>query len=232
MTGYGRPTEDRSRRRRWSALLLALAAATAAGRQPCRPGLSMSSRSITSGLARRRIRRLRNSGCRGKIPAVSAAIGEIAPDFVLHAADGAPLQLSGLRGCKVVLFFYPRDDSPVCTVQACAFRDAYEELTTAGAEVVGVSSDSAESHRRFAAKRALRFPIVSDPDGSVRRLYGASSSSPFGEAGRVTYLIDEEGSCATSSHPCSVPSSTYAAPARGCPISAETQPRAPDEQKT
>ena len=121
------------------------------------------------------------------------AIGEIAPDFVLPGADGAPLQLSGLRGRKVVLFFYPRDDSPVCTVQACAFRDAYEELTTAGAEVVGVSSDSAESHRRFAANRELPFPIVSDPDGAVRRLYGASSSLLFGKTGRVTYLIDEEG---------------------------------------
>ena len=79
------------------------------------------------------------------------------------------------------MFFYPRDDSPVCTVQACAFRDAYEELTNAGAEVVGVSSDSAESHRRFAANRELPFPSVSDPEGSVRRLYGASSSLLFGK---------------------------------------------------
>ena len=121
------------------------------------------------------------------------AVNEIAPDFVLPGADGTPLELSSLRGRKVVLFFYPRDDSPVCTVQACAFRDAYAELTTAGAEVVGVSSDSAESHRRFAANRELPFPIVSDPDGSVRRLYGASSSLLFGKTGRVTYLIDEEG---------------------------------------
>jgi peroxiredoxin Q/BCP len=124
---------------------------------------------------------------------MSAAVNQPAPDFVLPGADGTPLQLSALRGRKVVLFFYPRDDSPVCTVQACAFRDAYEELTTAGAEVVGVSSDSAESHRRFAAKRELPFPIVSDPDGSVRRLYGASSSRLLGKTGRVTYLIDEEG---------------------------------------
>ena len=121
------------------------------------------------------------------------AVNEIAPDFVLPGTDGTPLELSSLRGRKVVLFFYPRDDSPVCTVQACAFRDVYAELTTAGAEVVGVSSDSAESHRRFAANRELPFPIVSDPDGSVRRLYGASSSLLFGKTGRVTYLIDEEG---------------------------------------
>ena len=124
---------------------------------------------------------------------MSVTVDQTAPDFVLPAADGEPLQLSALRGRKVVLFFYPRDESPVCTVQACAFRDAYEELTTAGAEVIGVSSDSAESHRRFADRRELQFPIVSDPDGAVRRLYGASSSRLFGETGRVTYLIDEEG---------------------------------------
>ncbi len=124
---------------------------------------------------------------------MSAAVNQPAPDFVLPRADGTPLQLSALRGRKVVLFFYPRDDSPVCTVQACAFRDAYAELTTAGAEVVGVSSDSAESHRRFAANRELPFPIVSDPEGSVRRLYGANSSRLFGKTGRVTYLIDEQG---------------------------------------
>ena len=124
---------------------------------------------------------------------MSVAVSQTAPDFVLPGADGTPLELSSLRGRKVVLFFYPRDDSPVCTVQACAFRDAYAELTTAGAEVVGVSSDSAESHRRFAANRALPFPIVSDPDGAVRLLYGASSSLLFGKTGRVTYLIDEEG---------------------------------------
>ena len=124
---------------------------------------------------------------------MSVTVNQPAPDFVLPGADGKPLQLNALRGRKVVLFFYPRDDSPVCTVQACAFRDAYEELTTAGAEVVGVSSDSAESHRRFADRRELPFPILSDPDGAVRRLYGASSSRLFGETGRVTYLIDEEG---------------------------------------
>ena len=124
---------------------------------------------------------------------MSVAVSQTAPDFVLPGADGTPLELSSLRGRKVVLFFYPRDDSPVCTVQACAFRDAYAELTTAGAEVVGVSSDSAESHRRFAANRELPFPIVSDPDGAVRRLYGASSSLLFGKTGRVTYLVDEEG---------------------------------------
>ncbi len=124
---------------------------------------------------------------------MSVAVNQAAPDFLLPGTDGTPLQLSSLRGRKVVLFFYPRDNTRGCTAEACAFRDAYEELTTAGAEVVGISSDSVESHRRFAASRGLPFPIVSDRDGSVRRLYGASSALLFGMAGRVTYLIDEEG---------------------------------------
>ena len=124
---------------------------------------------------------------------MSVALNEPAPDFELSAADGTPFRLSALRGRKVVLFFYPRDQSPVCTVQACGFRDAYEELATAGAEVVGVSSDSPEEHRAFADRRALPFPIISDPDGAVRRRYGASSRLLLNRTGRVTYLIDERG---------------------------------------
>ncbi|MDD9986019.1 MAG: redoxin domain-containing protein [Spirochaetaceae bacterium] len=94
---------------------------------------------------------------------MNVAVDQPAPDFVLPRPGGTPLQLSALRGRKVVLFFYPRGDSPVCTVQWCAFRDAYEDVTTAVAEVVGVSSDSATSHRRFAAKRKLPFPILERP---------------------------------------------------------------------
>ena len=124
---------------------------------------------------------------------MSVANNEIAPDFVLSGLDGTPFRLSAVRGRKVVLFFYPRDDSPFCTVQACAFRDAYEELTSAGAEVVGVSSDSPEVHRKFAARRALPYPLLSDPDGAVCRRYGASWPLLFGVTGRVTYLIDENG---------------------------------------
>ncbi|MCY4378120.1 MAG: peroxiredoxin [Spirochaetaceae bacterium] len=124
---------------------------------------------------------------------MGVAVNQAAPDFVLPGTDGTPLQLSSLRGRKVVLFFYPRNNTRGCTAEACAFRDAYEELATAGAEVVGISSDSVESHRRFAASRGLPFPIVSDRDGSVRRLYGANSAVLLGMTGRVTYLIDEEG---------------------------------------
>ena len=124
---------------------------------------------------------------------MKVAVGDQAPDFTLPTAAGEPFRLGALRGRKVVLFFYPRNNTRGCTAEACAFRDAYEELTTAGAEVVGISSDSVESHGRFAASRGLPFPILSDRDGSVRRLYGASLAMLFGTTGRVTYLIDEEG---------------------------------------
>lgn len=124
---------------------------------------------------------------------MSVSLHQPAPDFELSTADGNLFRLSALRGRKVVLFFYPRDGSPGCTAQACAFRDAYEELVTAGAEVVGVSSDSLVAHRAFAARRSLPFPIVSDPGGTVRRRYGAGSRLLFNMPGRVTYLIDENG---------------------------------------
>ena len=124
---------------------------------------------------------------------VSVVLHQPAPDFELAAADGSLVRLSALRGRKVVLFFYPRDETPGCTAQACAFRDAYEELATAGVEVVGVSSDSQDSHRAFAARRSLPFPIVSDPGGTVRRRYGATARLLLNMPGRVTYLIDEDG---------------------------------------
>ena len=124
---------------------------------------------------------------------MSVSLHEQAPDFELTTADGTPLRLSSLRGRKVVLFFYPRDHTAGCTAQACAFRDIYEELVTAGAEVVGVSSDSPETHHGFAARHALPFPIASDPDGAVRRRYGASTRLLLNRTGRVTFLVDEQG---------------------------------------
>jgi peroxiredoxin Q/BCP len=91
----------------------------------------------------------------------------------------------------VVLFFYPKDDTPGCTKQACAFRDDYEEFGKLDAEVIGISSDSVESHKSFAAKYHLPFTLLSDEGGWVRRLYGVPNTfSLF--PGRVTYVIDEE----------------------------------------
>ena len=121
------------------------------------------------------------------------SVGDPAPDVTLSLHDGRSVRLADYRGTRaVVLFFYPKDDTPICTAEACAFRDAYEEFTSAGAEVVGVSSDSAESHAAFARRHRLPFPIVSDRDGAVRRLYGVPRTLGF-LPGRVTYVIDREG---------------------------------------
>ena len=115
-------------------------------------------------------------------------IGDKAPDFVLPAADGKDFSLSSLRGRKVVLFFYPMDESPGCTMQARGFRDHYDEFVAAGAEVVGINSGELASHERFAKHHSLPFPVLSDPGNKVRRLYGAFTG-PI--PGRVTYLLDE-----------------------------------------
>ncbi len=124
---------------------------------------------------------------------MKVTIGDQAPDFTLPGATGEPLRLSSLRGRKVVLFFYPRDGMPGCTAQACGLRDAYADFLAAGAQVVGISSDSVASHRRFAAAHALPFPILSDPGGALRRRYGATTAVSPLVPGRVTYLLDEHG---------------------------------------
>lgn len=121
---------------------------------------------------------------------MKVAVGDVAPDFVLETSHNDKLRLSSLRGRKVVLFFYPADASPGCTVQVCALRDVYEELAGHGAEVIGINGQTVESHQRFAESNALPFPIASDTDNAVRSLYGAFS---WRLPGRVTYLIDEEG---------------------------------------
>ena len=121
---------------------------------------------------------------------MAVSVGDEAPDFVLETTDNETLRLSALRGRKVVLFFYPADASPGCTIQVCALRDVYEELAGHGAEVVGINGQSVESHQRFADNHAVPFPIASDADNAVRRLYGAFS---WRLPGRVTYLIDEDG---------------------------------------
>jgi len=120
-------------------------------------------------------------------------VGDPAPDLTLTTADGATIRLSDMRGHKaVVLFFYPKDGTPVCTQEACAFRDSYEAFRDAGAEVIGISADSEARHRAFAAKHSLPFPLVADTDGSVRRALGAPSILGV-VPGRTTYVIDKEG---------------------------------------
>lgn len=119
-------------------------------------------------------------------------VGDTAPDFTLTNQNGTSVTLSSFRGKPVVLYFYPKDDTPGCTVESCAFRDQYEVFKSAGAEVIGVSADSNESHQKFAAKYQLPFTLLSDKGDSVRNLYGAKAM--FGLfPGRITYVIDASG---------------------------------------
>jgi peroxiredoxin Q/BCP len=125
--------------------------------------------------------------------ATAIRVGDPAPDFTLNTQAGTPVTLSAYRGDKVVvLFFYPRDDSFGCTREACAFRDSFSDFVDAGAEVIGVSSDSVDSHGRFASKHNLPFQLAADPGGTVRAAYGVPSTLGV-LPGRVTYVIDREG---------------------------------------
>ena len=120
-------------------------------------------------------------------------VGDYAPNITLPDQSGEEVSLWDVIGkSAIVLYFYPKDDTPGCTTEACAFRDSYEIFKDAGAEVIGVSSDSADSHQRFAARHRLPFILLSDKDRAVRKLYGVSST--FGLLpGRVTYVIDKFG---------------------------------------
>jgi peroxiredoxin Q/BCP len=120
-------------------------------------------------------------------------VGDTAPDFTLPDQSGAMVTLRGFIGNKIiVLYFYPKDFSRGCTAEACAFRDSYDVFVQAGAQVLGVSSQSVDSHNRFAMVNKLPFVLLSDKDGKVRKLYGVPST--FGLLpGRVTYVIDKKG---------------------------------------
>ena len=119
--------------------------------------------------------------------------GDKAPDFTLPSQSGDQVRLYDRLGQRVVvLYFYPRDDTPGCTAEACAFRDSYEVFTGAGAEVIGVSSDSVDRHAAFAGKHELPFTLLSDKGGQVRKLYGAPTVLGM-VPGRVTYVIDRQG---------------------------------------
>lgn len=128
---------------------------------------------------------------------IGIQVGDQAPDFTLPTSDGKTVSLKDFLGQKtVVLYFYPEDEAPGCTVEACSFRDSYEDFKDAGAEVIGVSSDSVESHRQFAAHHKLPFILASDSDESLRKLYGVApeNAGEYGlQPGRVTYVIDKQG---------------------------------------
>jgi len=117
-------------------------------------------------------------------------IGDTAPDFTLLDQDGKQVSLSSLRGKKIVLFFYPKDFSLGCTKEACHFRDSYEDFIDIGAEVIGVSDDTVESHKRFRDAYLLPFTLLSDAGGEVRKIYGVTG---LFLPGRVTFVIDAGG---------------------------------------
>jgi len=122
----------------------------------------------------------------------SLAVNEAAPDFTLKDGNGADWRLSDHRGRVVVLLFYPGDETPVCTRQMCSVRDRWEDYRATGAEVVGISSDSIESHKKFAEHHELPLRLLSDSDRSVAKLYGAISLLP-GRVARSVFVIDANG---------------------------------------
>jgi peroxiredoxin Q/BCP len=124
--------------------------------------------------------------------------GDCAPEFALPNQEGCVITLSSLRGKSVVLYFYPKDDTPGCTREACAFRDFRPELEASGAVVLGVSADSVTKHRKFADKHGLPFSLLSDPDRSVIETYGVwKEKTLYGRTSmgieRTTFVIDAEG---------------------------------------
>jgi thioredoxin-dependent peroxiredoxin len=127
--------------------------------------------------------------------------GTPAPDFELTSDSGESVKLSALRGRPVVLYFYPKDDTPGCTTEACEFRDAYDVFRERGAEVLGVSPDDVTSHEKFKTKYELPFTLLADPDHEVAEKYGVWGEKKFAGKSykginRSTFIIDAEGNVA------------------------------------
>ena len=133
--------------------------------------------------------------------AISLKPGDPAPRFSGNTTDGKPVSLDDYRGRKLVLYFYPKDDTPGCTKQACSLRDHSAEIAAKGAAVLGVSTQDEASHQAFTRKFNLNFPLLADKDGAVGRAYGtlggkgvlAKLMTAVGMAERVTFIIDEQG---------------------------------------
>ena len=134
-------------------------------------------------------------------PEIVPAIGSLAPDFVLPADDNNTVRLSDLRGQRVVLYFYPKDDTPGCTTQACGFRDNYVEIAERNAVVFGISPDDVKSHVKFRTKFDLPFRLLADEEHAVAELYGVwGEKSMYGKTYfgiiRSHFVVDEEGKIA------------------------------------
>lgn len=118
-----------------------------------------------------------------------------APDFVLPDNNGNTHNLKDYKGKWVVLYFYPKDDTPGCTTEACSLRDARDDIAALGAEIIGISKDEASDHEKFKAKYSLNFTLLSDPEGKAIDAYGAWGKKMFGREGilRKTFIIDPDG---------------------------------------
>jgi peroxiredoxin Q/BCP len=121
--------------------------------------------------------------------------GKSAPDFTLASDSGEEVTLSSLRGKPVVLYFYPKDDTPGCTRQACGIRDAWGEFQRAGAEVFGISADTVASHEKFKTKYELPFPLLADPEHTLGESYGVAQEGKNSYE-RSTFVIDADGNVA------------------------------------
>jgi thioredoxin-dependent peroxiredoxin len=123
------------------------------------------------------------------------AVGARAPELVGSDAQGAPVRLSDVKGRPAIVYFYPKDETPGCTKQACALRDAFTQFESAGVTIFGVSRDSEESHRAFRTAHKLPFPLVADEAGKAQAAYGVPSKVP-GIAARVSFLVGRDGKIA------------------------------------
>jgi peroxiredoxin Q/BCP len=128
----------------------------------------------------------RPDGGKGLLP-----VGAVAPDFEARDPGGTPVRLSGAAGSPRVVYFYPKDETPGCTKEACAFRDAFDHYREKGVVIFGVSRDSAESHREFQTHHSLPFALAADESGSVQTAYGVPSR--LGHSARVTFLVGRDG---------------------------------------
>lgn len=122
------------------------------------------------------------------------SIGDNAPDVEGRRSDGSPLNLADLRGRYVLVYFYPKDDTPGCTAEACSLRDSLQDLTDSGADVIGVSADSWESHRRFQEKHGLQFALAADPERTIAAAYGVGRMlGVLPVFRRVSFLVGPDG---------------------------------------